>query len=50
MTLTAGAREGSYDGMPEKVALDVKVYLPSGETLESRTTYSGSELTLSLKE
>ncbi len=48
MTLTAGAREGSYDGMPEKVALDVKVYLPSGEVLESRTTYSGSELTLSL--
>ena len=43
-TLTVAEREGRYDGMPETVSLNVKVWLPSGEILEREAVYSGSRL------
>ena len=43
-TLVIGGREGSYDGMPGTVEMDVKLWLPSGEVLEKKVSYSGRRM------
>ena len=43
-TLVIGGREGSYDGMPGTVEMDVKLWLPSGEIAEKKVTYSGRRM------
>lgn len=44
-TLTIGAREGSYPGMPEQVKMQVKLYLPDGTILEKKArVYTGKTL------
>lgn len=42
--LEFSARDGSYKGMPGSVKFDVKILLPSGETLEKTVTYTGEAL------
>lgn len=44
-TLTVGAREGTYPGMPERIKLSVRLYRPGHTALESKgCVYTGREI------
>ena len=44
-TLIIGMRDGSYPGMPERVKMYVRLYLPDGTVLENKeSVYTGEEM------
>lgn len=46
--LKIGTRIGKYEGMPESVEIDVKIYLPSGEVVEKNTVYKGKAILMKI--
>jgi alpha-D-xyloside xylohydrolase len=48
-TLSISAREGSYEGMPAKVTIDVVLYGPDGGPLKKSVVYDGNPAQITFK-